>query len=126
VNVYQLPGAVASDSTLDQLKICIVATPHGQDVAGLRLWGTLLARKDGQDIYVGSYICPVTISPDVWPSEKAFSCPVQGDNNVPDRMVVPAGAKLYVASTITFGHARSISTQQVPVRTYGKPSAKGK
>jgi hypothetical protein len=119
VDVYMLPGAIGTDGTLDQLKICVVATPQGQDVTGLRLWGTLIARKGGQDVYVGSYICTVTNAPDVFPARKTFSCPVKDNNSVPDTMVVPGSSQLYVSSTITFGHARAASTKTVPVQFYG-------
>ena len=119
VNVYQLPGALRPDGTLDQTKICIVATPHEQAVTGLRLWGTLHARDGHKDTYVGSYMCNITNAPDITPAEKTVVCAPKGNNNAPDVMYVPKGARLYVATTVTFGQTKSNSLKAVPVLSYG-------
>jgi hypothetical protein len=126
LDVYRLPGAIAPDGTLDPEKICAVATPHAQGVAGLRLWGTLVARKGGRDVHVGSFICQVTVAPEVFPAGKAFSCPVKDNNNAPLKMIVPAGAKLYVASTVTLGRAQGARTPPRPLQFYGAHGDPGK
>jgi hypothetical protein len=122
VNVYQLSGAVSPDGTLDQTKICVVATPHGQDVTGLRLWGSLTARKNDKEQYVGSYLCIIANAPDTNAAEKTVVCSPSGNNNAPDIMVVPQGAQLHVATTATFGRARTASRPATPVQKYGPPS----
>lgn len=119
VNVYQMPGAIASDGTLDQTKICVVGTPYGQDVAGLRLWGSLIARQGGKDTYVGTYMCIITNAPDVTRAGTSVVCSPRGNNNAPDNMFVPKNAKLFVATTVTFGHVQSTPMKAVPVETYG-------
>jgi hypothetical protein len=119
VIVYQLKGAVAQDGKLDQSKICVIAIAHGQDAVGLKLWGSLTARHQGKDTYVGSYLCNIRNAPDALPAEQAVYCPVLGDNNVPDTMwVLPADAELYVASTVTFGSLKS-APMPITVQTYG-------
>lgn len=119
VDVYQMPGAVASDGTLDQTKICVVGTPHGQDVVGLRLWGSLIARQGGKDTYVGTYMCIIVNAPDVTPAGTSVVCSPKGNNNAPDNMFVPKNAKLFVATTVTFGHVQSTPMKAVPVEIYG-------
>jgi hypothetical protein len=120
LKVYQLKGAVAQDGKLDQNKICVVAVPHGQEVVGLRLWGALKARGKGKETYVGSYLCIIRNAPDTALANEPVVCAIQDNNDVPRTMyVLPADAELYVASTVTFGYARSVPVDPSPVQTYG-------
>lgn len=120
VNVYQLKGAVRADGKLDQGKICVVAMPVGADVVGLRLWGSLMAKDNrGKKSYVGSFICTVTDAPDKVAAGETVFCPVRGNNDVPDEMWMPVNAKLFVASTVTFGIPRSAPINPAPVLIYG-------
>jgi hypothetical protein len=133
VNVYQLPGAISpTDGALDASKVCIVATPHGQDVIGLRVWGSLVARKDGEDHVIGSYICVIRNPPDVTKAEEIASCLLTASSIspdkpylAPDKVYLPKGATLYVATTVTFG-VRSAAGDAVPVETYGPVGPSGR
>lgn len=115
VNVYQLADAVAADGTLDQTKICVVVTPRSQDVVGLSMWGTLTARLGKKETLVGRFGCP---RGDI-PAGTSVDCTPPGNNAIPEKMSVPKGAKLYIASRVTFGHTQTTPLTPVPLQTYG-------
>jgi hypothetical protein len=125
VDVYQLPGAIAPDGSFDQSKICVVATPHGQDVAGLRLWGTLTARHGGEESFIGSYMCIIANAPDITAAGTAAFCSPRANNDAPTNMLATAkNAKLFVSTTVTFGHVQSAASKPIPVQMYGTPDPK--
>jgi len=126
LNVYQLQGAVGADGTIDQSKICVVATPNGSDAVGLQLWGSLVAKDRGKETHVGSYMCIIAYAPDKAVAGTPVPCSPKDNNDVPEKMWMPKQAKLSVASTVTFGLPPASAGIPVLVQTYGpgKPNPK--
>ena len=125
-NVFQLPGAIKPDGELDLQKICVVGTPHGQAVAGLRLWGSISARKAGKDVFVGRYQCIFVNAPDTTPAGESLTCTPKGSNIAPTKMYAPVGSKLRVAITVSFGQPRTAGSPATPVPNYGPAAPSGK
>ena len=125
-NVFQLPGAIKPDGEVNLHKICVTGTPHGQAVVGLRLWGSISARKAGKDVFVGRYMCVVNNAPDTTAAGQSVGCTPSGNNNTPTKMYAPVGSKLRVAITVTFGQPRSVGNPAKPVANYGPAVPSGK